>query len=102
MATYTIDTAHSDVAFIARHMVFAKVRGQFKTWNAKLEYDAANPAKSSVAVEIEAASIDTREPKRDDHLRSGDFFDVEKFPKLTFKSKRVEAKGPGEYRLVGD
>jgi polyisoprenoid-binding protein YceI len=102
MATYNIDTAHSEVGFTARHMVFAKVRGQFKSWNAKLNYDALNPANSSVVVDIDTASIDTREEKRDAHLRSADFFDAEKFPRMVFKSKRVEAAGKGNYRLVGD
>jgi polyisoprenoid-binding protein YceI len=102
MATYNIDTAHSEIGFTARHMMFAKVRGQFKSWNAKLNYDAANPANSSVVVEIDTASIDTREEKRDAHLRSADFFDAEKFPRMVFKSKRVEAAGKGNYKLVGD
>jgi polyisoprenoid-binding protein YceI len=102
MATYNIDTAHSEVGFTARHMMFAKVRGQFKSWNAKLDYDAANPSNSSVVVEIDTASIDTHEEKRDAHLRSADFFDAEKFPRMVFKSKRVEAAGTGNYELVGD
>jgi polyisoprenoid-binding protein YceI len=102
MATYSIDTAHSEVGFTARHMMFAKVRGQFKTWNARLNYDAANPANSSVVVEVETASIDTHEEKRDAHLRSADFFDAEKFPRMVFNSKRVETTGKGKYKLVGD
>src|SRR5689334_19406690 len=101
MATYTIDTSHSEVGFTARHMMFAKVRGQFKSWNAKLNYDPADPTKSSVVVEVDTASIDTREEKRDGHLRSADFFESEKYPKMIFKSKGVTGKD-GEYKLTGD
>jgi polyisoprenoid-binding protein YceI len=102
MSTYTIDTTHSEIGFTVRHMVFAKVRGQFKTWNAKLAYDAADPTKSSIEVQIDTASIDTREEKRDGHLRSDDFFSADKFPKMTFKSKKIARKGDGHYALKGD
>jgi polyisoprenoid-binding protein YceI len=102
MATYTIDNAHSEIGFTVRHMMFAKVRGQFKALKADLAFDAANPAKSTLSVDVDTASIDTREEKRDAHLRSGDFFDAEKFPKMTFKSKRIEGAGGGRYKLVGD
>lgn len=102
MTQYSIDTAHSEIGFSVRHMMFAKVRGQFKSWSATLSYDAAAPAQSSVKVELDAASIDTREDKRDAHLRSEDFFAAEKFPKLVFQSKRIESAGSGRYRLIGD
>jgi polyisoprenoid-binding protein YceI len=102
MASYSIDTTHSEISFTVRHMMFAKVRGQFKAWGAELAYDAESPAKSTVTVAIDTGSIDTREAQRDGHLKSGDFFDAEKFPKMTFKSKRVEAVAKGEYKLVGD
>jgi polyisoprenoid-binding protein YceI len=82
--------------------MFAKVRGQFKNWTATLAYDAASPAKTSVQVVVETASIDTREEKRDAHLRSDDFFSAEKFPKITFASKLIEPAGQGRYKLVGD
>lgn len=101
MATYNVDTTHSEIGFTVRHMMFAKVRGQFKTWTAKLGYDAANPAKSTIEVEIDTASIDTREEKRDGHLRSADFFDAEKFPKMIFKSKKIDGSG-GHYKVTGD
>jgi polyisoprenoid-binding protein YceI len=83
-------------------MMFAKVRGQFKTWTATATYDAADPTRSVFHAEVDAASIDTREAKRDEHLRSGDFFDAAKFPKLTFDSKRIERTGKGTYTLTGD
>ncbi|WP_394834004.1 YceI family protein [Pendulispora rubella] len=102
MATYSIDTTHSEIAFTVRHMMFAKVRGQFRTWSATLTYDAGSPAASKVQVEIDAASIDTHEAQRDGHLRSGDFLDTEKFAKITFASKRIESSGKGRYKLAGD
>jgi polyisoprenoid-binding protein YceI len=102
MATYSIDVSHSEIGFAVRHMMFAKVRGHFKSWTANLQYDAAAPEKSNIQVDIDVASIDTREEKRDGHLRSADFFDVEKFPKMTFQSKRIESNGKGRYTLTGD
>ena len=102
MTTYTIDNSHSDVGFSVRHMVFAKVRGHFTKWNAQLAFDPANPAKSSVEVSIDASSIDTREAQRDAHLRSPDFLDVERFPNLTYKSRRVEPAGDKKYKVAGD
>jgi polyisoprenoid-binding protein YceI len=101
MSSYTIDSSHSGVSFSVRHMVFAKVRGHFDKWTADLVFDLADPTKSSVAVEIDAASIDTREAQRDGHLKSPDFFDVEKFPRLTYKSKSVERAGEGRYEVTG-
>jgi len=102
MATYQVDTSHSEIGFTVRHMMFAKVRGQFKTWTARVAYDAASPTKSTVDVDVDVASIDTREAQRDGHLRSPDFFDAEKFPKMTFKSKRIEPAGTNQYKVVGD
>ncbi|HEY2512091.1 MAG TPA: YceI family protein [Polyangiaceae bacterium] len=102
MATFNIDTTHSEIGFTVRHMMFAKVRGQFKGWTAAFAYDAQDPTKSTVKVDIDAASIDTREAQRDGHLRSADFFDAEKFPKLSFQSKKIEAEGKGHYKLTGD
>ena len=102
MATFNIDTTHSEIGFTVRHMMFAKVRGQFKGWTAAFSYDAQDPTKSTVKVDIDAASIDTREAQRDGHLRSADFFDAEKFPKLSFQSKKIEAQGKGHYKLTGD
>jgi polyisoprenoid-binding protein YceI len=101
MSTYTIDSSHSGVSFSVRHMVFAKVRGHFNKWTADLAFDPAAPTRSSVSVEIDAASIDTREPQRDGHLKSPDFLDVEKFPKLTYVSKSVERAGDGHYTVSG-
>lgn len=102
MTTYSIDNAHSDVSFSVRHMMFAKVRGHFTKWSANLVFDPAKPAASSVEVSIDAASIDTREPQRDAHLRSGDFLDAESHPKITFKSRKVESPSAGHYKVIGD
>jgi polyisoprenoid-binding protein YceI len=87
MATsWNIDTTHSSISFSIRHLVIAKVRGQFKQFTGALKLDEGDLAKSSVDVAVEVASLDTAEPKRDGHLLSADFFDVEKFPQLTFAS----------------
>jgi len=102
MTTFAIDNAHSDIGFSVRHMVFAKVRGHFTKWTANLVFDDAGVARSSVDVSIDAASIDTRESQRDGHLRSADFLDAEKYPKITYKSRRVEAAGAKKYRVIGD
>jgi len=99
---WNIDVSHSGVHFTARHMMFAKVHGRFTRWSGTLEVDEQNPAASHVSAEIEAASIDTSEEKRDGHLRSADFFDAEKHPKITFKSTKVEAKGANASRVTGD
>lgn len=103
MATsrWNIDTSHSGVHFTIRHMVVSKVRGGFNRWSGAIDFDAAAPERSSVTATIEAASIHTREPKRDAHLRSADFFDVEKHPLISFASTKVEASGD-RYRVTGD
>jgi polyisoprenoid-binding protein YceI len=101
MASYSIDTSHSDVGFSVRHMVFAKVRGHFTKWSATLAFDAGDPSKSSVDVDIDAGSIDTRDAQRDGHLKSADFLDAEKFPKITFKSNKVERAGEARYKVTG-
>jgi polyisoprenoid-binding protein YceI len=102
MATYSIDTTHSEITFTVRHMVFAKVRGHFTKWSATLAYDPADATKSKVDVDIDVASIDTREAQRDAHLRSADFFDAGKFPAIKFASKRVTSTSKGRYQLAGD
>ncbi|MCL2449003.1 MAG: YceI family protein [Polyangiaceae bacterium] len=102
MTTYSIDNAHSEVSFSVRHMVFARVRGHFKNWTAALSFDPSNPMKSSVSVEIDVNSIDTREAQRDGHLKSPDFLDAAKYPTITFKSRRVESAGAKKYKVTGD
>src|SRR5262245_550544 len=102
MRTWKVDSAHSEIHFTVRHMVVAKVRGVFTRWDADLQVDEADLTRSNVEVKIDASSIDTRQPQRDGHLRSPDFFDVEKFPELRFVSKRVMPAGEGEWKVVGD
>jgi polyisoprenoid-binding protein YceI len=100
--TWNIDTAHSAVRFTVRHLVIAKVRGVFGTFSGTIQLDDEDPTRSSVNVEIDAGSIDTKEEKRDGHLKSADFLDVEHHPKLTFVSKRVEASGGKVTKAIGD
>ncbi len=90
--TWTIDPNHSNVTFTIRHF-FSKVTGSFTKFSGKIVYDPANVAASSAQADIDAASIFTANEKRDGHLRSADFFDVEKFPKLTFQSTKVTPQG---------
>ncbi len=99
---WNIDTSHSTVGFTVRHLVITKVHGQFATWSGVLRIDDEDLSRSSVEVEIDLASVDTKEPKRDAHLRSADFFDVEQFPKMTFVSKRIVAAGGEVKEVVGD
>jgi polyisoprenoid-binding protein YceI len=103
MATtpWNIDVTHSAVQFHVRHMIISKVHGRFAKWSGALQLDTADLTRSSVAVTIDAASIDTQVADRDAHLRSPDFLDVAAHPAITFTSKRVEKAGAG-YRVVGD
>lgn len=99
---WNFDPAHSGINFTVRHMVFAKVRGKFATWSGDLQFNQADLTRSRVAVEIDATSIDTGVAERDTHLKSPDFLDVEHFPKLSFRSTRLEAAGGERYRLHGE
>lgn len=101
MAKYQIDSAHSSVSFSVKHMMIAKVHGAFEKLSGSLEYDASNPSGAKIEVVIDATSINTREAQRDTHLKSADFFDVEKFPTLTFKSTKVDGS-PGDLKVTGD
>ena len=97
---YEIDPAHTSIGFAVRHLVINKVRGSFKTFSGEIFYDEKDITKSSVSVTIQAASISTDHQKRDKHLRSPEFFDVERFPLITFRSTRVERRADG-YVAVG-
>lgn len=99
---WQIDTTHSSIGFTVRHMVVAKVHGRFTRYEGKLWLHGEDLTQASAEVKMEAASIDTGVEARDNHLRSPDFFDVGAFPKVIFRSKRVEAAGTGHYRVVGD
>lgn len=100
-STWDFDLSHSSVNFHVRHLMVSKVHGRFASWSGTLQLDEADLTKSNLEVTIDAASVDTKEPKRDDHLRSADFFEVEKFPHLTFKSTKIEKTDDG-YALTGD
>lgn len=100
--TWEIDTAHSQSTFSVKHLMVTTVRGQFGQTSGKVQWNGKDVSTISVEATIDATTINTREQKRDDHLRSADFFDVEKFPTITFKSKRVEAASGGKFKLVGD
>jgi len=101
-STWDIDPAHSTVEFSVRHMMVTTVKGQFQKVKGTVELDEKDPSKSTVEVSIETASIDTREAKRDAHLKSPDFFDAAKFPALTFKSTKIEKAGKGKFKITGD
>jgi len=90
---YQIDPVHSSAEFVVRHLEVSNVRGQFRKLSGTATIDLENPANDSVEAVIDATSIDTHEEKRDGHLKSPDFFDVAKFPTLTFKSKKVWKDG---------
>ena len=93
MSTYQIDTAHSSAQFKVRHMMIANVKGEFDKVSGTVTFDPANPSASSVEANIDVATISTRDEQRDAHLKSPDFLDAEKFPTITFKSKKVAANG---------
>jgi polyisoprenoid-binding protein YceI len=101
-STWDIDPSHSNVEFSVRHMMVTTVKGHFKKASGVVEIDDKNIAKSSVEVTIDAASVDTREAKRDGHLMSPDFFDVTKYPTITFKSTKVEKAGNAKLKVTGD
>jgi len=101
-ATYTIEPAHSAAHFKVRHLMIANVRGEFSKVSGTVKIDPSNPAASTIAAEIDVNSINTREPDRDKHLKSADFFDVANFPAMKFVSKKVEPDGPEGYLVTGD
>jgi len=99
---WTIDPAHSEIGFVAKHMLITTVRGRFTRYNATIAFNPASPESSSADVQIEVASIDTGEPKRDEHLRSADFFDVQHDPQITFKSKQIRRLSDDRWKMTGD
>lgn len=100
--TYQIDPRHSSAQFAVTHLMISTVRGEFHAVNGTVVFDDSDVAKSSVNVTIDATTVDTREPDRDKHLRSADFFDVTNHPTMTFVSTRVEPAGPGKLKVTGD
>jgi polyisoprenoid-binding protein YceI len=100
--TWDIDPAHSSIEFSVKHMMVSTVKGQFEKLSGKLELDDKDVTKSTVEVTIDLASVNTREPKRDGHLKSPDFFDVSKYPTATFKSTKVQKAGKNKLRVTGE
>lgn len=102
ITTWKLDPAHTDITFAVKHMMIATVRGRFSGVEGTLTGDPNDLANAKVEVKIDASTIDTRQEQRDDHLRSADFFEVEKFPEITFVSRQVTPKGGDAYEVVGD
>ena len=100
--TWQIDSAHSGIHFSVRHLVIAKVRGQFSRWTGSIAVPDGDFSKATVDVTIDATSIDTGVADRDAHLRSADFLDVARFPELTFRSRSIEPRGGDRFALVGE
>ena len=100
-ATWNIDPVHTVAEFKVKHMMISNVKGQFSSVKGSLILDQADAAKSRVEATIDAASINTREPDRDAHLKSADFLDVEKFPTLSFQSEKISRTGEGELAVDG-
>ena len=100
--TWQIDPMHSSAQFSVRHLGISTVRGAFTKVSGTVLLDEANSAKDQIQATIDAASVDTRVEMRDNDLRSPNFFDVAKYPTITFKSKKVEPAGPGKLKVTGD
>ena len=99
---YTLDPSHSRIGFVARHAMVTKVRGSFNEFEGSGSLDAEDPARSHLTVTIRAASIDTRNADRDAHLRSNDFFDMDRYPEIRYESTAVEQLDDDHYRVTGD
>ena len=100
--TYQIDAAHSNVQFSVRHLMVSNVRGTFSGLTGTVSYDPDKPAEATIDAVVDINTVNTNDEKRDGHLKSADFFDVAQYPVMTFKSKRVESAGAGEYKVTGD
>jgi polyisoprenoid-binding protein YceI len=99
---YAIDSAHSAAQFKVRHLMVSNVRGDFSKVTGKIQFDSKTPSKSSVEAVIDVTTVNTREPDRDKHLKSADFFDAGKYPQMTFKSRSFAAAGANTYNVTGD
>ena len=100
--TWKLDPAHSSAQFAVRHMGISTVRGEFRKVSGTASYDPANPGKTTIEATIDATTVDTRVDMRDKDLRSPNFLDVEKYPTITFKSKRTESAGAGKLKITGN
>ncbi len=100
--SWKIDPAHSEAGFSCKHLMISNVHGEFSKVSGTVEYDPKEPKDAKVEATIDVSTVDTREPKRDEHLRSADFFDVQKFPTMTFKSTKVVPAGKEKLKITGD
>jgi polyisoprenoid-binding protein YceI len=101
-SAWTIDPKHSSAQFSVRHMMISNVRGSFSNVSGSVNYDGKDATKASVEATIDPSSVNTLEANRDKHLTGPDFFDVVKFPSMTFKSKKIVSAGEGKYKMTGD
>ena len=101
-ATYTLDPSHTSIGFNVKYLMITDVIGQFKTYEAEIELEENTNELKGVEANIQVSSIDTENVKRDGHLKSPDFFDVEQFPNILFKSRTVNKLGTDEYEVIGD
>ncbi|MEW9676734.1 YceI family protein [Lentibacillus sp. L22] len=99
---WTVDLAHSSLEFVVKHMMISKAKGAFNEFEANIVADPEDLTDAEIEFTIDVNSIDTRQPDRDDHLRSADFFDVENHPKMTFKATDITKKSENEYDVTGD
>jgi polyisoprenoid-binding protein YceI len=99
--TFVLDKSHTQIGFVARHLMVSKVRGRFTDFEGALVV-AEDPAQSSVEVLIQAASISTNDENRDNHVRTNDFLNVDEFPTLTYNSTKVELSPSGDWKVIGD
>ena len=100
--TWQIDPAHTNAQFAVRHLMISTVRGRFGALSGTVTIDKRDPSRSTAEVSIDVTSIDTREPQRDTHLRSADFFDAARWPVMTFRGRRIEGDPHDRFRLIGD
>ncbi|MFJ1608324.1 YceI family protein [Streptomyces sp. NPDC088253] len=99
---YTIDPSHSEIGFVARHAMVTNVKGYFRDFDGTLHLDGADPSKSTATIDVKMESIETGSADRDGHLKSSDFFKIDEFPTMTFRSTKAEALGGDDYRITGD
>ncbi|RLL45153.1 polyisoprenoid-binding protein [Oceanobacillus piezotolerans] len=101
-STWTVDTAHSEIGFVVKHMMISKAKGTFDQFEAVIEADVEDLSNSKIEVTIDTASVNTRNDARDEHLRSADFFDAENHPKMTFVATDIKKKSDKNYDVIGD
>ncbi|MGK0290332.1 MAG: polyisoprenoid-binding protein YceI [bacterium] len=100
--TFKLDIPHSSLGFAVSHLVISKTKGQFNKFSGKADFDTKSKTLKNISISVNVASIDTDNTKRDNHLRSGDFFDAKKYPKMTFKSTKIIKQSQKRYRIIGD